>query len=247
MPDRPRIVLLHGLGGAAAVWAGVLAALAPHAEVETPELPGHGRAGGPYTGGPLTIAALAERLLGETSGRSVLVGHSIGSAVVLEAARRAPDRVAAVVTVGGAEIWPEEFRVAIEARAQAVEAGGVEAVVDQVLATGLHPATHAGAPHVVGLLRELMVRTDRAGYAACCRAIATADRPVDLAAIRPPVHCVVGDRDLSTPPAFSGRIAAAARRGSMTVLPRAAHWCMVERPFELAAEILRVALASPAG
>lgn len=98
--DRPRVLLIHGLGGFAGAWGGLpealeAAGLAPHA-VDLP-----GVAGAPMAGPCDSVAhmvalgALLDRLGPDVS----LVGHSLGAQVALRLARARPGRVRRVVLV----------------------------------------------------------------------------------------------------------------------------------------------------
>ena len=75
--------------------------------VLAPDLPGHMRSAGPALA---SIEALADWLLAllDAAGveRAALVGHSLGSLVVLEAASRAPERATQLVMIGTAVPMP---------------------------------------------------------------------------------------------------------------------------------------------
>ncbi len=93
----PDLVLLHGWGMNAAVWDGLPAALTADRRVWRLELPGHGES-------PLELlhdsrAAWADACLDAAPGRAVWLGWSLGGLIALEAALRAPERIAALVLV----------------------------------------------------------------------------------------------------------------------------------------------------
>jgi len=97
------IVLLHGWGGSAYNFRGILPALGRSGfHAIAPDLRGHGwsdatnRERGAYSAP--AMAEWTRRLLDELRiGRCVLVGQSIGGAIAMDAASIMPDRVAALV------------------------------------------------------------------------------------------------------------------------------------------------------
>jgi len=99
---QPSLVLLHGGEQDHSVWTLHARWFAHHGwNAVTPDLPGHGRS----AGAPLaSIAAMADwiiRLLDALAlDDAVLVGHSMGSLVAIDAAARHPARVRAIALVG---------------------------------------------------------------------------------------------------------------------------------------------------
>lgn len=107
----PTLVFIHGAQHDHFVWKALVNRLAgPARNVLAVDLPGHGRSGGP----PLpSIEAMADWLVAWlTKVRSsetapvILIGHSMGSLVALEAAARLGSRVAQLVMVGTAIPMP---------------------------------------------------------------------------------------------------------------------------------------------
>ena len=95
----PRLLLLHGYLANPSAWTPLRRELADDAETFAPLLPGYGDAPDPAD---YTLEGLAEALepaLDEIAPDYVL-GHSMGSLVALELARRSPDRFRRVGIVG---------------------------------------------------------------------------------------------------------------------------------------------------
>jgi pimeloyl-ACP methyl ester carboxylesterase len=103
--EGPPIVLLHGLGGAAANWRLVAPHLARECRVIVPELPGHGRSEPSAAG---SLDAFAEAMLAVVDAESALpapwVGHSFGGVVALRAAALRPDALTGLVLAATAGI-----------------------------------------------------------------------------------------------------------------------------------------------
>jgi pimeloyl-ACP methyl ester carboxylesterase len=99
--NGPTVVLVHGFGESLMSWREVFDQLAAHADVIALDLPGFGLSSKPPRG--YATDSLATDLNGALSAlgvrRAVLVGHSMGGAVVFAAALRFPDLARAVVLV----------------------------------------------------------------------------------------------------------------------------------------------------
>ena len=96
------LLLVHGLGGAAANWLALAPLLLPGRRVLVPELPGHG--GSSALPAAPSLNAYADRialLLGEPT---AVVGHSLGGAITLRLAIRRPELVSSLVLAGAAGI-----------------------------------------------------------------------------------------------------------------------------------------------
>ena len=95
-----QLVFVHGFGCSAADWSAQLEALSSFADVTAVELQ---RVTRPATGS--LIVEMAERVnsVRRNSGlpRAVLIGHSMGCRVALEAARRLPDAIEGLVLIEG--------------------------------------------------------------------------------------------------------------------------------------------------
>lgn len=99
----PAVLLLHGLGGAAANWLAVAPALAVRARVVIPELPGHGASTALPAPVP-TLDTYADRVAGVFDEPGVVAGHSLGGLVALRLASRHPQLVSGLVLAGSAGI-----------------------------------------------------------------------------------------------------------------------------------------------
>jgi pimeloyl-ACP methyl ester carboxylesterase len=100
------LLLVHGLGGAAANWLVLAPLLLPGRRVLVPDLPGHGGSS-PLPASP-SLNAYADRLASllerEAATPAAVVGHSLGGAIALRLAIRRREAVAALVLAGAAGI-----------------------------------------------------------------------------------------------------------------------------------------------
>ena len=115
----PTTVVLHGLGSAAAPFAGVLTRLRPHTRrVMAPDLPGHGFSAVPTApvSGDTLFEALCELLQPLGDEPVVLVGNSLGGALAMRYALEHPARVHGLVLVSpaGARMQANEWQALLE-------------------------------------------------------------------------------------------------------------------------------------
>jgi pimeloyl-ACP methyl ester carboxylesterase len=96
------LLLVHGLGGAAANWLLLAPLLLDGRQVIVPELPGHGGSA-PLPAAP-SLNAYADRLGLLLDGPAAVIGHSLGGAISLRLAIRRPDLVNRLVLAGAAGI-----------------------------------------------------------------------------------------------------------------------------------------------
>jgi pimeloyl-ACP methyl ester carboxylesterase len=103
-------LLIHGAGASAAIWMMVLARLGRAGRVVAIDLPGHGPSP-PFADRPRPTLTDYRNATGELAaltglGRSVLIGHSMGALVAIEAALAWPDKVAGLVLCAAAPRLP---------------------------------------------------------------------------------------------------------------------------------------------
>jgi pyruvate dehydrogenase E2 component (dihydrolipoamide acetyltransferase) len=109
-------VLIHGFGGDLNNWLFNHAELAAHRAVWALDLPGHGESGKALDTGSLD--ELADSVIAFLDDRGIerahLVGHSMGGAVSMTVAAKAPERVASLALIAGAGLGAEINREYIE-------------------------------------------------------------------------------------------------------------------------------------
>jgi pimeloyl-ACP methyl ester carboxylesterase len=144
----PPLVLVHGFGCARSDWDEVVTHFSGRHETVAVDLGGHGASpGGPEHARIEThgadVAALVRSL---DLPPAVLLGHSMGCRIAMEAALRAPERAKAVVLVDGSRLG-EPGSTAWQQRGKAIEAMGygtfVRAAFEQMFAPGYDKAAAA--------------------------------------------------------------------------------------------------------
>ncbi|MBA1146625.1 alpha/beta hydrolase [Ectothiorhodospiraceae bacterium WFHF3C12] len=242
-PGRRTWLFVHGAGMDHSTWVLQSRYFAFHGDnVLAPDLPGHGRSAGEP---PPTIAAIADwldRMLDTLEiPEAVVVGHSMGSLATLELAARYPGRVQSAVLVGAG--YPMAVAEPLLAAARANDHSAVE----MVTGWGLSPQSHLGGNPVPGLWLDGQVArlleaagpgVLHAGLNACNE---YADGESSAAAVHCPVHFVVGERDMMTPPRAAETLRSAMTvDATRTVLSGCGHMIMLERPDALLDELIAI-------
>lgn len=234
-PAQPTIAFLHGAQNDHSVWALQSCWFAWHGwNVLAADLPGHGRSGGAALA---TVEAMADWLLAllDAAGarQALLVGHSMGSLIALEAAHRAPDRVTSLALLG--TTWPMKVSDALLAASK----DDLQAAIDMVNIwshSGPLPKPSCPAPgfSVTGMSRRLMQRMAERNPAqlfhtdfSACNAYANGGAAA--AGVGCPVLFVLGARDVMTPPRSAQALTAALRHGKIVTVD-AGHAMMAEQP-----------------
>jgi len=106
---RQTIVFVHCWAGNLGFWREQVPAFASHARLILIDLPGHGQSDKPHTAYTMDFFASAVLAVMRDAhvDQAVLVGHSMGGPVICCVYRRAPEKVAALVSVDGLLRRPE--------------------------------------------------------------------------------------------------------------------------------------------
>src|SRR3954447_16104650 len=230
--DAATIVFVHGLGGSFHSWWAQLEACHEHGHRAVAyDQRGAGLSSKPA--GRYSVELWAEDLVRVLEAldvdRPVLVGHSVGCMVAEHACVRLGDRIAGLMTIGGALRWRDEAAPVFEERVRLARAGRMDEIATTAAGTGLSEARRRPDPALEGLFRELIASNDPQAYAECSAATAVG-RMVDTDRVGCPVLACCGEHDPVAPPAFAEAIAAAVPDGRTAVVPGAAHWCQLEAP-----------------
>ena len=236
----PPVMLSHALGLDMHMWDDFAARLAATHEVARYDHRGHGGSASPP--GPYTLDALvddAARLVREWGrGPVVFVGLSMGAMVGQGLAISHPELVKALVLANTTSQYPEAAQAAWVQRIAAVESGGMAAVADMVVERYLHADFRAAHPQDTRALRELILRTDPAGYVAACHAVRAVDTVERLSQIRAPTLVIAGARDVGATPAMADAIAQRIPGAQQVVFDDASHLSVLETPQRFARVVM---------
>ena len=230
--DGPALVFANSLGTDLRLWDAVLPLLPAGLRVIRFDKAGHGlsdtRASESIADLADDAAALIEHL---DAGPVIFVGLSIGGMIAQDLAVRRPDLLRGVVLtctaakMGNAEGWT--------ARINAVRDNGVASIADGVMERWFAPAFRA-TPELPAY-RNMMARTEAAGYIAACGALAAADLSAATATIAIPTLVIAGAEDGASPPELVAATAATIQGADFHIIPGVGHIPCVEAPGAYAA------------
>lgn len=232
----PTVVFIHGAQNDHSVWILQTRYFAHHGySVLAVDLPGHGRSGG----APLpTIEAMADWLTAvlDAAGveRAMLVGHSMGSLIALEACACAPQRVVALALLGTA--WPMKVAPSLLEASLHREQAAIDMVNIWSHSTMAHKPSSPGPGFwVMGGSQRLMQHVAARNAAPVFHVDFSACNAYDnggaaAAAVRCPALFLLGRRDQMTPPKAAARLAAAIAHAEVHAIENCGHQLMAEQP-----------------
>jgi 2-succinyl-6-hydroxy-2,4-cyclohexadiene-1-carboxylate synthase len=246
--DGPPVVLLHGFTGSSETWTPLRAQLDATHRVIALDLPGHGRSSAPEAPARYALDRFADDLARVLDAlgveRTALLGYSMGGRAALRAARRHPERIAALVlestSPGIVDPVVRATRVrADEALADAIERDGVPAFVEWWERLPLWDSQRSLSAQVRANLRAQREANVPRGLANSLRgAGAGVDHSMldRLADVDVPTLLIAGALDT----AYVGHGRQMQRllpHARLSVVPNAGHAVHLERPELFAAEI----------
>ncbi len=232
---RPPVVLLHGIGGGKAQWPPQLDLLAAKGwRALAWDMPGYGESALPA--GPFDFPVLAHSLVRLLDAleieRAVLVGHSMGGMVALEAMGLAPERIAGLVLActsaafgkpGGT--WQQQF---IAERVAPLDAGlGMAAVAARQVPRMMADSASATAREQA---IAIMSAVPEATYRAALEALSRFDRRDVLPLIAVPTLLLAASDDGQAPAAVMERMATRIAGAEFAVLRDCGHLANLEQP-----------------
>ena len=237
---QPTIVFLHGAQHDHSVWILQSRYLAHHGYgVLAPDLPGHMRSEGPLLD---TVEAMADRIADALRSanvtRMIAVGHSMGSLIALELAKRMPQAVRGVALVATAfpmRVAEPLLAATREAPEEALDMINVWSHSPSIAGFDRKPSNPGPGFSTMWQNLRLMQRIGRrdggsvlpTDFAACNRYAAGLET---AAGLRCPVLFVLGSADSMTPPRAAKALVDACRSPQVVTLPHAGHALMAEHP-----------------
>ncbi|MCU1278907.1 MAG: Alpha/beta hydrolase fold [bacterium] len=229
---RPPLVCVHGAGSSSVMWMEVVRRLSPQRRVVAPDLPGHGQSDPWHAPDDVTIAMYRDAV-GTVCAelkieRAVLMGHSMGALIALDAAAAWPERVAGLILVGGGVRLPVAPQVFVRLTGDFARFGKWLSRVVWSPTTPLDVVERWGS---------VAFTADQQTTLADFRAVERFDGSALAARVRAPTLVLGGADDLMTPPALTRELAAAIPGARAVVVPDAGHMLPQEQPERFFAEL----------
>ena len=235
-PARPCVVFIHGALNDHSVWTLAARWLAHHgASVLAIDQPGHMRSRGPLLPDVEAIADWVWHWLDAVGvHQAALVGHSMGSLIALEAAARQPERASRLVMVGTA--YPMKVSPALLQAAAQDPAAGMDLVNafshSTIAAKPSYPGPgmwlHGGGRQLMAQVQAHGPQGENVFHHDFTLCNAYANGLAAAAAVRCPVHLILGAQDQMTQPRHTDALRDASRATVHRVA--AGHALMAEQP-----------------
>ena len=230
--QQPAVVFIHGADQDHSCWTLQSRWFAHHGYTTlVPDLPGHGRS----DGAPLpSVEALADWIIAllDAAGvsQATLVGHSLGSLIVIEAALRHASRVSQAVLITPALPMPVSDVLLNAARHD--EARAVAMINDFSYSPhGQMGGNTVPGMWMMGMNQRLMERQKSGVFHTDLNACHQYLRPLDtLRAMSCPTLILAGSRDRMTSPKVAGQLASILPDACLRTLVGGGHALMAEQP-----------------
>ncbi|MBZ2207591.1 alpha/beta fold hydrolase [Massilia soli] len=232
---RPTVAFIHGAQNDHSVFALQTRYFAHHGfNVLAVDLPGHGRSAGPALASVPEMADWLLALLGAAgAAQAMLVGHSMGSLIALDASYKAPQAVTKLALLG--TTYPMKVADALLDTSKNNEPAAIDMVnIWSHSSMAQKPSCPGPGFYTMGMARRLMQRMSAINpeqlfftdFTACN---AYGNGQLAAEAVRCPVLMVFGAKDMMTPPR-STKLLTASMPHARIVHVDAGHSMMQEQP-----------------
>ena len=239
--DGLAVVFLHGFPFSHAMWAPQVARASRQFRTVTYDIRGHGLSD--VGEGQYTIEDHVDDLVGILDHlgieRTVGVGLSMGGYILLRALEREQGRfLGAVLCDTRSEADTDEAKLKRFEAIKAVRKNGVAAFAEGFVRAVFAEESFQRHPETVDAIRKIIERTPALSIVGTLLALASrTDTTPSLPRISVPTLILVGEKDVTTPPAASESMHQKIPHSKLAVLPGAAHMSNLENSETFNAEL----------
>jgi pimeloyl-ACP methyl ester carboxylesterase len=225
--EKLPVVLIHGAGGTHLNWPAQIRRLAGY-RIYALDLPGHGKSGGLSRQSISGFAGEVINWLEEVGlERAVFVGHSMGSAIVMQIALDYPNHISALSFIGSGarlRVHPDLIQYT---SSEATFHRAVDLAVSWSFSSNASQRLVELAAKRMRETRPSVLHND---FLACD----TFDVMGRISEIKQPTLIICGEEDCMTPLRFSQFLANNITGSRLVIIPEAGHMVMLEKPDQVA-------------
>jgi pimeloyl-ACP methyl ester carboxylesterase len=222
--NEPTILMVHGAGGRAQIWQNQIPELGKKFHAVAIDLPGHGIT---PDAGITSISGYAKWIVNLVDsifhGGVILMGHSMGGAIIMNTSIIKPDHIRALILVSTGlklKVAPQ-FLEGLKSNSAST--------VDAIIKYAYHPET---SPSVILEGARWMKDTPEEILYNDFNACNEFDMSEDAKGIDLPTLIICGEQDMLTPPKLSNKIKDTINNSTLKLVPSSGHMVMIEKPVE---------------
>ncbi|MGV8057773.1 MAG: alpha/beta fold hydrolase [Smithellaceae bacterium] len=236
LKEHPQsLVFIHGSGNDHTCWSYQYSRMHKRFNVVAIDLPGHGASTGEGENDIDQYCLWIKKLLDVLQLKNpVLIGHSLGAAIVMKCALRYPQDIAAIVPVGGGIKMPVNPDLLNGLKTQA------PLIIDLICKFAV---ARENRPKLFEPLKKSMSKANMDVMYGDTFACSKFDLTSDIGKIKVPALVMCGTEDKMTPADFSRQIVAVVDGARLCLIEGAGHMVMLEKPAEFNTALSQFALA----
>ena len=228
------VVLIHGVGLNKEMWGGQIVGLAPHFQVISYDMLGHGASPRPQpgTGLPGYAEQLRELLEHLQIEHASVIGFSMGGLVARAVALHHPQQLDGLVVLNSVFNRSSAQRAGVIERTRQAAEHGPDANAAEALSRWFSREYQAANPAQIAAIRQTLAGNDPQGYLTTYELFATQDmyRAEDLGSIQVPTLIATGELDPGSTPEMARQLAERIPGAQVAVLAEQRHMMPVESP-----------------
>jgi len=228
----PPVLAVPGLGGGAWFFAGFARRLAADYRVLSIDLPGTGRSAAP--GVPFSaeswVADLGDLLTARVTDPVVIIGHSLGTILALQAWQAWAERIRGLVFVGGLPEVRPLIRERLSERARLVAAHGLSGWGHRAATGTFARATFDTTPELIALFERLFEAQDPQQYTRACEILLSTSAAGLASSVPVPCLALTGSEDQYAPPDLVTGFAGELQACRVEILSNCGHLPFLEAP-----------------